>query len=430
MQFIQDLDWHTLRLGAFNVLASIAERSLDTPQALLRRLDDILFRRVYHDDPVLGRFKAHLGEPAFEALAKRARKVRVNPAAEIMPSEPDTPWFHTVELWQADPALPSGAGPITEDHSFRYLDLGIKLGLLTPTYALSERGELLRAFYERAHGAIDATRPRPNPLVVTDVATRAVLIEALLREDVLFPLLLEEFCKAPDAGIAKAMRTTEEGEFPGLLLRATRRLIDVLGAEFDVHTALDLKRLREYEERISQKKNHLNQSLPRMEWAVDLGLIARPVRDSSTGRDPVYRRTDTTQRFRSAVAKFGMAPEEAQSQLDDGFVGAVAEIFGLKAVPPITTDEQLLWFCRGYKLVRRPAGFTPGRSAAFAGAMLALEAGRLIETNQFFDAVYGASRGQWSSYLGFSGGSRFDREFLIRVDDQLEPQLAANANGV
>lgn len=424
MQFIEDLDWHTLRLGAFNVLASIAERSLDTPQALLRRFDDVFFRRLYHDDPAIGRFVNHLGPGAYAALAKRARKVRVNPAAEIMPSEPDTPWFHTVEFWQSDNRLPSSAGPITEEHSFRYLDLGIKLGLLTPTYALSERGELLRAFHERAGGPIDPTAPEPNPLLIEDIPSRAVFLEALLREDVLFPLLILEFHDAPEAGVARAYRRTAVGEEPGLLLRATRQLIELLGHDIDVHNALDVKRLRQYEERISQKKNHLNQCLPRMEWAVDLGIISRPARGADAGREPVYQPTELTTRFCHALGGFAASPEGWQAQLDASFVGALADIYAVQATPILSDDERLLWFCRGFKAVRRAAGFTPGRTAAFAGAMLALEAGRLMQIAQVFDSVYAAASGKWQPYLGFSGGSRFDREFLIRVDDRLEREIS------
>ncbi len=43
-----------------------------------------------------------------------------------------------------------------------------------------------------------------------------------------------------------------------------------------------------------------------------------------------------------------------------------------------------------------------------------------------FEAAYRSAHGPYSAYVGFSGGSRFDREFLIRVDDKLEQVLAAS----
>jgi hypothetical protein len=60
---------------------------------------------------------------------------------------------------------------------------------------------------------------------------------------------------------------------------------------------------------------------------------------------------------------------------------------------------------------------------------MAWEAGYTMEVGDVFDAVYRAARQPIQEYLHFSGGSRFDREFLIRVDDEaityLEQQKAA-----
>src|SRR6266571_1039973 len=195
MQYIGDLDWHTLRLGAFHVLAYVGERSIDTREALLTRFQNILFCKIYQDEPAFARFKPYLDPDTFDRMDERARDVRPNPAAEIMPAESETPWYHTVELWQADRRLPArGVGPIAEDHAFRFLDLGKKLGIFTPTNALSERGETLRAFYAADHpGEIDWTAPDPNPLFMDTRASQVILLDALLREDALMPLMMMEF---------------------------------------------------------------------------------------------------------------------------------------------------------------------------------------------------------------------------------------------
>ena len=100
-----------------------------------------------------------------------------------------------------------GVGPIAEEHAFRYLDLGKKIGIFTPTNALSERGETLRAFYAADHpGEHDWTAPDPNPLLVDTRASQVILLDALLREDALLPLMLMEFVKNPEAGIATALK--------------------------------------------------------------------------------------------------------------------------------------------------------------------------------------------------------------------------------
>jgi hypothetical protein len=424
MQFITDLDWHTLRLGAFHVLAQVGERSIDTREALLNRFDDILFHKIYRDDPAFQQFLEYVDEEAFSRVDERAGDVRPNPAAEIMPMESETPWFYTVELWQSDRRLPApGVGPIAKEHAFRYLDLGKKLGIFTPTNALSERGELLRAFFSRSHSLFDPASPNPNPLLIDTLASKVILLEALLREDALLVLMLGEFAVAPDAGIARAFRKVGGVLQPELLMRAAQHVYNILGVEPDIYAALELQQLQKYIDNLAQKKNHLNQALPRMEYAVELDLVERVI--GRRGRDPVYRPTDATRRFTEAFTRFRTDPTGAQNDLDDTFFKGMAQTYGLPVELVEREEEKLLWFCRGYKLIKRPAGFTPGRSAAFAGALLALEHGRLIDLSEMFAVVYRAAHGPWSQRLGFSGGSRFDREFLIRLDEAIEEELAA-----
>jgi hypothetical protein len=423
MQYIGELDWHTLRLGAFHVLTAVGERSIDTREALLTRFQNILFRKIYQDDPAFTRFRPSLDQDTFIRMDARARDVRPNPAAELLPVESEMPWFHTVELWQADRRLPArGVGPIAEEHAFRYLDLGKKLGIFTPTNALSERGETLRAFYAVNHpGLIDWTGPDPNPIFVDTLASQVILLDALLREDALMPLMMMEFVETPEAGIAKAYRPVDDEQQPELLMRAAKHLYDVLGVEPDIHTALELQHLRKFIEAIAVKKNHLNQALPRMEFALDLGLIERA---GAGRRAPTYRPTAVTERFAEVFAQYREDPTAAQNALDDTFFGSVAVCYGIHTEPVLSDEEKLYWFSRGYKLVKRPAGFTPGRTAAFAGSLLAMQAGRLVEQSAMYETMFRSAHGPYSAFLGFSGGSRFDREFLIRVDDKLEKELA------
>jgi len=432
MQYIGDLDWHTLRLGAFHVLAQMGERSIDTREALLTRFQGILFNKIYQDEPAFETFRPRLDEDTFERISERAHDIRPSPAAAIMPTESATPWFFTVEPWQADARLPApGVGPIAEDHAARYLDLGKKLGIFTPTNAVSERGEVLRSFYSADHGGreIDPRSPEPNPIHIDTLASKVMFIDALLREDALTPLMLLEFVDAPDAGIARAHRRVGGEDRPELLMKAAQRLYDILGVDPDVYMALELQRLRKYLDNISVKKNHLNQALPRMEFAVNLDLVDRGVA-AKRSREPVYRPTDTTRRFAAAFARFKTDPAGAQDTLDEYLFGGIAAVYGLKTEPVTSDDERLYWFCKGYKLVKRPAGFTPGRTAGLAGAIMSLRSGRLVELSVMFEAVYRAAHGPWGNQLGFSGGSRIDREFLIRIDEKLEHKLEAEIGDI
>ncbi len=232
---------------------------------------------------------------------------------------------------------------------------------------MSERGETLRAFYAADHpGEIDWTAPDPNPLFVDTQASQVILLDALLREDALTPLMMMEFVENPEAGIAKAYRRVDGEQQPELLMRAAQHLYDVLGVEPDIHTALELQQLRKFIDTIAVKKNHLNQALPRMEFALDLWLIER---GGGTGRrGPTYRPTAVTERFTEVFAQYRDDPTAAQNALDQTFFSGVAVSYGIRTEPVLSDEEKLYWFSRGYKLVKRPAGFTPGRTAAFAGS--------------------------------------------------------------
>jgi hypothetical protein len=88
----------------------------------------------------------------------------------------------------------------------------------------------------------------------------------------------------------------------------------------------------------------------------------------------------------------------------------------------------MLWFAQAFKEIGREFGFTPGRTLALKACLMAWERGYTMEVGDVFDAVYRAAKQPIHEYLHFSGGSRFDREFLIRVDDEaityLEQQIA------
>ena len=115
--------------------------------------------------------------------------------------------------------------------------------------------------------------------------------------------------------------------------------------------------------------------------------------------------------------------------LDQGYFS------GLAADPPQSTmratspDQALLWMVRAYLSIRRPLGFTPGRPISVLACCLALREGIAMEIRDAYDCIYEAAA-RWSEYLHFSGGSRFDREFLIRIDPVLEELLESELDEV
>ncbi len=87
-----------------------------------------------------------------------------------------------------------------------------------------------------------------------------------------------------------------------------------------------------------------------------------------------------------------------------------------------------MYFAKAFELTGREIGFTPGRTVSFTACLLALEDGRLAEIEGMFDAVREGAKTKLGEHLIFSGGSRFDREFLIRVKPEAMPVLQERLN--
>src|SRR5258708_1521553 len=160
-------------------------------------------------------------------------------------------------------------------------------------------------------------------------------------------------------------------------------------------------------------KIHRHHVRPRLEHYVDLGLLGR--RAVSRGADTVYEPIQETRRAAEAWSPLLDDPKTIQRFLDTRFFESVAHVFGLAGATPCTPSEALLYFARAFELIGREIGFTPGRTVAFTACLLALEDGRLAEVNTMFDEVYASAKTEVGEHLIFSGGSRSDREFLIRV---------------
>ncbi len=72
---------------------------------------------------------------------------------------------------------------------------------------------------------------------------------------------------------------------------------------------------------------------------------------------------------------------------------------------------------------------------AVAGCVMALVDGWVIEVDQMFQVLREMAAGPWRKYLEYSGGSRLDQEFLIKVKPEIisaielelgRPELEAN----
>ena len=154
---------------------------------------------------------------------------------------------------------------------------------------------------------------------------------------------------------------------------------------------------------------------------VDIGLLGR--RREAHASDTVYEPVPETHRAVTAWSKMLEDPRAIRWFLDNQFFKTTAHVFGVEKAHQCTQWESLLYFARAFELVGREIGFTPGRTVAFAACLLALEDGRLSEIDTMFEAVYAGAKTDLGDHLIFSGGSRFDREFLVRVKPEIMPVL-------
>jgi hypothetical protein len=166
---------------------------------------------------------------------------------------------------------------------------------------------------------------------------------------------------------------------------------------------------------------------PRLEILVDLGLVGR--KPGQRGDFPwiVIPATENLAReWRLLVSR----TSPVHAYLDRQFFGSMMSVMNVAHRRVTDGDETLLWFARAVRWVARDIGFTPGRTGALLACLLAWEAGAIVEVDDVYDAVYGSAGSRWSSYLHFSGGSRFDKEFLVKVDDALVPELEKHVEPV
>ncbi len=133
------------------------------------------------------------------------------------------------------------------------------------------------------------------------------------------------------------------------------------------------------------------------------------------------------------LQQVSLTADGVQAFLDGGFFSAVligpARHHSAESTSRI---ERLLWLSQAYAALQRPLGFTPGRPISLLACCLALRAGVALEIEDAYECIYGAAEDRWSEYLHFSGGSRFDREFLIRIDpglaEELEREITAGSS--
>ena len=416
---LRSLDPHHARLGYLGALSAVAVRNLDTYDAIVARFSDLLFERYYVDEPRYAEAMRHVDEVFVKELTQRAeRDAEENPAAILAPMDSKSGWLTRSEFWLYDRRLPSHVGYLMERHAGRTVDLARWMGILLPTLDLSETGFLLQYLLTGGGGHDPAEL---NCLVVQSRPALTLLyMKLLFSSEILFPSLISELVERVESHRRVATRGAD-----GLLRASVARLMGALGEPTDPEDVLAFREVSEFNTAVlkspSTEENYLR---PRLEMLVDVGVLERrsgavPERAGAFPWDV----SDRTAILARALAPLAANPRSLDTFLDEDFVATCAPAIGLQVRKARMPEEMLIWFARAYALVHREIGFTPGRTVAELASLLAAEQGVRLEMKELFSLVSIVPSGQYAKYFQFSGGSRFDLEFMIKVSPDLLPLL-------
>lgn len=427
MKIISYLNMHRARLGYVNCVLLAADVQLDTSASLRRRLDKMLFENVvFADSPAFQSYAAEIDvlkwqkidEQSNRRSLRRSKRTRRGVLPGGLPEEasanqgPSHSSYAPGDLWIYQRNMRSELGRVLPEDSDEPIELAKDLGMLSESYALTEFGNVVKAFLlERIGGESAGLAAIPNPLeVYDDFRLRLMYLYALLREDVVFITLLDYITATHS------------------LSDCLRKSLELAAGKLEQNVRLDevgeLRSLSILRQRINKDPVDKAQRVPRLEFMVDLGLLDR--QPASDHGDSQYAETEATGRVRAAFIDLFEQPASSVSWLDSNFFHAAGVVYGHSHITVSSPEQKLLYFVRGAALLGKRMGFIPGRAASLAGCALALSEGFRLEIAELFTEVYSVPKTRWSEFVKFSGGSRLDNEFLVAIDPSLESRLSAD----
>jgi hypothetical protein len=431
VNLISYLNMHRSRLGYVNCVLLVADTQLDTLASLRRRLDNLLYHPVSVQESIFTDFRTLIEDRAWEEFQKslhqrgkrNSKKPRQGLLHDIHLEDADQVTYDVADLWLYQASMRSRVGRVLRDYSDNSIGLSQDLNFLSQGYALTELGNLAKILVMEQVKDESPKSPFPNPLVIYD--------DPRLRLIYFYSLLLA------DIGFLAILEAVSGGSPPNkALLEGLDYLLKRVGdeARFDeVGQVRHILSLRKRMEKPAFTKQggeeepvEKGQTVPRLEFCVDLGLLERF--HGSTEEGSRYKLTEATRAIPIALKELIQHPKATQQWLDQQFFGACGLLYNHDLRPISNPDQRLLYFAKGARLVGRRLGFIPGRIAALAGSLSAWVDGVRLELAEVFEEVYCVPRGPWSDYIKFSGGSRLDSEFLVTVESTLEAKLQQAIN--
>jgi len=415
MKLITHLDPSQLRLGYLGCLSLVGGRQLDTRQGLVDRLCRFLFATIEDRDARWKRFLDRADPDELDRITSTVDEKLAALQDIFRLQSPQTRSYPLQALWLAQRTLSSHLGVLAMKNAEHILEMGRSFELLTTGYALSEKGVFLQNFLLYTLPGVLDGEPEANPFDVrARPALQLFLLYALLSVDVLTPHLVHEFAREPAGDLPNA---------PKLIWQAAACLLEILEGQSDITNAEAIRDCRTYAERVHARGAAKNQAQPRYHHLFELQLLDR-VETDIAGRRAVPSRANQACRIADEVLKpLREDPYNQADLLDQHFFRWSSAIYERPGRRCTDDRQRLLYFARGFHFLQREIGFTPGRTIALAGCLLAWEDDWIIEIDEMFDLLRRMAAGPWRPYLEYSGGSRLDQEFLIKIKPGLIPAL-------
>jgi hypothetical protein len=421
-RILRSLDPHHQRLGYLNGVVLCCVRELDSREALTARFHDLMFERIYEDDPRWPSLHELVAEDEVKPLADIMKRLsHDDPTSVFLKGNSASHWLFIHDLWRSSTEIYSRLGRLgnEEEKLSRPIELAKWFQLILPTYELSELGVVLRSILEERK-RIDGNAF--NPLKVRGVQELQLLyLRMMIESDCLFAILVDEFASRFTTGV----RITTRGP-DGLLRAAVERIIKTLGEPSRPDEILAIQQVYEFRDAIlkslSTEENYLR---PRMEMLVDVAIIDRVQQGKSNEFQWVP--TEVTRRATREWQRLLTLTEDPSRYLDREFFGSMNKIYDLDKRGISSEREALGYFAKAFSMAGREFGFTPARTLALTACLLAWREEVILELSAVLEAVQNAAKNEFGQFLHFSGGSRFDGEFLIRVDPKLQSVLDAES---
>jgi hypothetical protein len=336
---------------------------------------------------------------------------------------------------------PEGKGKTKDNLAKEIIDLAQNMKILDKDCFLLEDAMPLSALIEESKDFVFNASPQYNPLLIDPHSgskkEHTYLYMILLLHDLpmaLLPSVLKT--RTEPFHLYSDFRDADEYSEKNILLEtfhiyetiiSQRMLFSTIENYADwenyfIYTKKTRRSAFEVEKRMGRKTSYKHHATPRLEFLVDLAILDHCSEGITAVGKNWYRTNNITQKCAGYFEQHLFRDLDIDKFIRNNMFDFARSIYSLNSRNPENDTEAFKYFILGYDKVKRDIGNTPGWSASILGCLIAQDHGICIEINEMYRVAQEAGR-KYANRIRYSGGSRFDNEFLIKVDPILYKEL-------